>query len=120
MGLTASAEIEETLRLSADRLERNIATYRMAFFGTMAPLVLTLSVFLNNLKNPLPSVYFALCAVYGFVLLQLVKKHGAKKWLVYTALFFDMAVLCGPALVFNRVTDSENVSTGNFVRYLNG
>lgn len=102
----ASEEIERTLRLERDEVERRIAQYRVWLFGLLfaATPVFALIIRLRGSfkASPAPPLILYGCLLaYALLLRRLVERRGAAPWLVHASLLLDLAALTLPPKVIS-------------------
>jgi adenylate cyclase len=91
----AAAEIDQTLRLARDEVERRIARYRLwAFVGAVAiTLVVNVVMTLRGTTSTMvPTACFSVAVVYALILLRVVDRLGARTWLILVSIALDLAV----------------------------
>jgi adenylate cyclase len=103
----AGEEIERTLRVERDGVERQIARFRVWFFVVITatgPLFALVGLLLG--KPPigmLVPTLFNLCSVsYALALRWYVQRVGAKSWLIYLSLTLDQLAIAAPGVLFGR------------------
>jgi class 3 adenylate cyclase len=105
-------EVEQTLRLARDDIERDIARYRSWLFGPV--VATTVVVRLIDPGGPwIPTFFFMGAWVYAWIARIVVERLGARPWLSYLTLVCDLALNCGNFLLMARVSagsNSENVA----------
>ena len=87
----ASLEIDQTLRLARDRVEREIARYRVAMFAVALVCTVVTHV-LDRVPTWMPTVSFAGAIVYALVMLAYVTRVGNPPALASIALVLDLLV----------------------------
>ncbi len=118
--LAGQQEVEQTLRLARDEVERDIARYRVGLFA--AVIVATAA---NQLLNATPvwwpAIFFAGALAYALLLLGVVARFGARIPVVCVALVLDFLVT--PASFFFVVHfggDVVQAENGIFAVYIFG
>lgn len=94
----AEREVEETLRLARDEVERLIATLRVVTFAIVALLVSAIQ-YASPTARWTPALYFAGCFVYALALRALVSRVGGATWLALTAVVADVIAMSAVFLV---------------------
>jgi adenylate cyclase len=102
-----SREVEQTLRLARDGVERDIARYRVWVFTSGAVLTAGLRVVgLGDLWTP--ALFFLGALGYALVLRAFVERSGHRLWLAVIALIVDLGTVAG---VFH-IVHAFDASTG--------
>jgi class 3 adenylate cyclase len=94
----AAEEIERTLRLEREAVERQIAHYRVILF--LGVTLVTVSVFalqtsIGREGTVIPCCYFAACAVYAVLIRRVFLSRQPSGTLVYGALTMDLLAIAG-------------------------
>lgn len=84
----ARAAVDETLREAQDGLEREVAFYRVFLYAVAA--CATVLVRLAQPGGELANYYFTAVLIASVGLWALVRRFGARPWIVYGSLLFDL------------------------------
>ena len=118
--LAGRQEVEQTLRLARDEVERDIARYRLGFFGAVI-VATVVNQFQSSARTWWPAIFFAGAFVYSLILLGVVARFGARTVVVCVALVGDLLVT--PASFFFVVHfggDAVRAENGLFAAYIFG
>jgi adenylate cyclase len=84
-----SLEVDQTLRLARDAIERNIAWYRIGVFASVA--LLTAVLRLVRLSDMwVPTLFFAGMAAYAVLVMAFLRRYGNPPALALVALILDL------------------------------
>jgi adenylate cyclase len=100
-----SREVEQTLRLSRDSIERDIATYRIwSFLG-----VLVTTFFAGVVREGawIPTLAFAGALVYAVALRAFIARFGNRRWIASVSQLCDLVVASMPFLLTERFATPE-------------
>jgi adenylate cyclase len=97
----AAREIEQTLRLAGDAIERDVARYRVWTFAVVVVVTASMHAFFE-LDSWIPSTFFAGCVVYALVLRAIVMRIGAAPWVPPVALIVDLLTVLANFYVNSR------------------
>jgi adenylate cyclase len=113
-------EIDQSMRLARDALERSVARYRIAVFATAMTVTAALRVLgLSDLW--LPSACFAVATLYAIGVLLVLRHVGNPPALVYVTLVLDQACMVGVFNVVHHFGAAEGVGNNQiFVTYILG
>lgn len=105
----AAREIEQTLRLAGDAVERDVARYRVWTFAAVVVVTAAMHVVFDA-DSLIPSSFFVACLVYALVLRAIVTRIGAAPWVPHVALMVDLLTAFGCFYVNGRFegTSSDN------------
>ena len=110
-----SSEIDDTLRHSRDRLENQVAHYRLiGFTGIFGVSFLTWLLILPPGSPLAPVIFFAVTAVYAGLMRWFVRKRGAVEGAIYLAVLADLLVMALPGIILRPFS----VYTDTFTIYL--
>jgi adenylate cyclase len=113
----AAQEIEQTLRLAREALERSIARYRVWVFVAVTGVTLLVAV-MRHESNSVPCFFFACYAFYAFVLHMRVQRRGLSQPLVLASLVLDMISAVAAFFLqswFGGARASESVMFAQFI-----
>ncbi len=115
-----SLEVDQTLRIARDAIERDIARYRIVAFGSV--VVLTIVLRLTHLSSVWEPTYVFTGALLYAVLIRLYLAHyGNPPALAVVALVFDLVVNATSFIVAARYDTPEARAGGiAFVSYIFG
>ena len=102
----ASEEIERSLRVERDAVERQIARYRVWFrvlllVSSLAFSAIALLTGKPGLSLTAPMVLNLGCLGYALALRAYLDRHGAKEWLIYLSLLLDLLAIAAPGPLFS-------------------
>jgi len=89
----AAIEIEQTLRIARDEVERRIARYRVWVFAASVAMTLVLfttSRLLHGASTIVPPIYFTGCVAYALALHWLMGRIGTPPWLAFVSTTLDL------------------------------
>jgi class 3 adenylate cyclase len=104
--LAASEEIEQTLRLEGDQIERQIATFRVWFFVSVVvgSVAMNLVSRQRGLANSwLPALFYCGWLAYAALLRRIVARVGARDGIIYLSLLLDLVAMAWPGIVLPRI-----------------
>ncbi|MCI0340463.1 MAG: adenylate/guanylate cyclase domain-containing protein [Planctomycetales bacterium] len=102
-GGTARREIDQTLRLSRDRVERAIAFYRLLAFGLVVPVSIAVNLFFQEGATWVPTLYFSTVFGFALALRVLVRRVGARPSVVYGSVLLDLSCSVGIFFVMSSI-----------------
>jgi len=113
-------EVDQSLRLARDTLERSVARYRIAVFGTAAFMTAALRV-IGLSETLLPSACFAVATAYALGVLVVLRRVGNPPALTYVTLVLDLACMVGVFNVVHHFASPEGIANNaTFVPYVLG
>ncbi len=92
---TARREIDQTLRLSRDGVERAIAKYRLYAFGLAVVMTVAVQVFFQDGRTWIPTLYFSGVFACALLVREVVRQAGARAAIVYGSLLLDLTASVG-------------------------
>ncbi len=115
-----SLEIEQTLRLARDAVERDIARYRIAVFACVATLTAVLR--LTGLADVwLPTAFFVGALTYAVLLRLFLVRRGNPPMLASVAVVADLVTCVAPfAITSHSASAAARVSNAPFAMYIVG
>jgi adenylate cyclase len=112
----ASLEVEQTLRLARDALERDIARYRVGVFATV--VVVTTALRLSGLSHTwIPTLFFSCAMAYALALRAALQRLGIPRWLEVASLCIDFSLVISIFRLMSSASDAENPT---FAMYIAG
>jgi adenylate cyclase len=94
----AGREVEQTMRLARDAIERDIARYRVWVYGACVPLTAIVRA-LKPINMWFPTIFLLACFAYAVGIRAIVRRSGVPAWLPLASLLLDM-VATGANFVF--------------------
>jgi class 3 adenylate cyclase len=115
-----SLEIEQTLRLARDAVERDIARYRMGVFASV--VVVTSVLHLAGLADTwAPTLIFSVALVYAIVVRSYLNRRGNPPALALVSLFTDLSLGVTSFLVVGHYgSEASRQSNSTFAAYIVG
>ncbi len=120
MSTQGSLEVDQTLRLARDAIERDIARYRLGVFVSVAVLTAILRV--TNLSDIwLPTFVFVGASLYALVVRWYLARHGNPVGLAMVALGCDLVVTVLPFHLVQHFGPAEAIArSAQFIIYIIG
>src|SRR5690348_15142590 len=87
-------EVEQTLRVARDEVERDIARYRVGMFSAFVVVTASLHA-ITAAPTWIPTIMFAVVTSSALLVHRIVARYGARHAVVYALLLFDL--MLGPA-----------------------
>jgi adenylate cyclase len=115
----AAQEIEQTLRLAREALERSITRYRVWVFVAVTGVTLFVAV-MRHENNAVPSLFFASYAFYAFVLHMRAQRRGLSETLVLASLVLDMGSAVATFFLQSWFGGAQAGDSVTFSRYIGG
>jgi adenylate cyclase len=118
--LAGQQEVEQTLRLARDEVERDIARYRLGLFSAVV-VVTAINHYASRTENWLPTSFFVAAVAYAIVLRLAVARFGARAPIVYVALLADLLVTPASFVFFGHFgNDAIRAQNAIFATYICG
>ncbi len=119
----AAVEIDQTLRIARDEIERRIARYRVWAFVAGCGITLVLYAVTRSMQTPstiVPAIYFAFCVAYAVAIKALVERIGARTWLVLTAATLDLVAAAAIFTVTRALAPDESIDRIRYPTHIAG
>jgi adenylate cyclase len=94
----AGREVEQTMSLARDAIERDIARYRVWLYGACVPLT-GIVYLITPLHLWFPTAFLTGCFAYALVFWSIVRRSQVPVWLPFASLVFDLAATSANFLV---------------------
>ena len=113
----ASLEVEQTLRLARDAVERDIARYRIVVFVAVVG-VSSIVHFAGVDDTWIPTLFFLGATAYGAAALGYLKRFGNPPWLALATLCIDLGIGVSVFHVIHALTGPTAEIGRGFVTYI--
>jgi len=115
-----SFEVDQTLRLARDTIERDVARYRIVVFASATMLTSTLRL-IGLSDTWAPGLFLGGAAVYAVLVLLYLRRYGNPPALAYIALVLDLGSTIGNfAVLAHDGSPAHQVNTAGYVAYIVG
>jgi adenylate cyclase len=114
----AAREIEQTLRLAGDAIERDVARYRVWTYAAVVALTAAMHGF-YEIDSWIPSIFFAGYLIYALVLRAIVMRVGAAPWVPPVALTIDLLTVLG-VFYINSLFDETSGDNAFYASIISG
>jgi adenylate cyclase len=116
----AAREIEQTLRLAGDAIERDVARYRVWVFAAIVVVTAAMHVPFP-IGSWIPTLFFLGCLAYAIGFRALVSRIGAAPWILHVVLLIDLlAVTLNFQVISTFAPPEHRADNGVFAAYIAG
>jgi adenylate cyclase len=97
-------EVEQTMGLARDEVERDIARYRAAMFAAVTATTIGVHLFLRpDEPSWMPTTFFAVATAYAVSMVFVVRRFGARPVVVFGSLLLDFLAASGNFFLIVRL-----------------